>query len=238
VEHAETLREVDRLKDALLASVSHDLRTPLTTIKGVARELHDAPDVHAVYERALLIEEQADRLNRLVTDLLDTARLDAGTIPFDLSPNAAEDVLGALENQFAGRADRHRIKLRVDGAEILLGQFDFVQTLRVLTNLVENALKYAPVDTPVSVRAFARANRLVFEVTDHGPGIPAQLRDRLFEPFARIESASPDAGSAGLGLSIAQRLVQAQGGTIVYHPAPGGGAQFSFDVPLVSSILQ
>jgi two-component system sensor histidine kinase KdpD len=115
-----------------------------------------------------------------------------------------------------------------------MGRFDFVQTVRVLTNLVENAMKYAPIDTPIDVHAFARNGRLVFEVLDRGPGIAPELRGRLFEPFSRAEVARPDTGSAGLGLSIAKRLVEAQQGTIAYVPRPEGGACFTFDFPLVT----
>jgi two-component system sensor histidine kinase KdpD len=227
VERAEALREADKLKDALLASLSHDLRTPLTTIKALAQELQPLGD-----ERTLIIEEQADRLNRLVTDLLDVARLDGGALPLDIQVNAADDLLGAVVQHVSGRPDRNRLNVALDDpAALSLGHFDFVHSLRILTNLLDNALKYAPVDTPVDVTAGLDNGEIVFRVADHGAGIPAQDRERLFTPFYRPAGRVPDAGSAGLGLSIARRLAVAQDGTLQYSERPGGGAVFELRLP-------
>jgi two-component system sensor histidine kinase KdpD len=227
VERAEALREADKLKDALLASLSHDLRTPLTTIKGLAHELQSLGD-----ERTLIIEEQADRLNRLVTDLLDAARLDGGALPLDIQVNAADDLLGAVVQQVSGRPDRNRLKVALDDPSSLsLGRFDFVHSLRILANLVDNALKYAPVDTPIELTGGLENGEIVFRVADHGLGIPAEERDRIFTPFYRSPRRMSDAGSAGLGLSIARRLAEAQSGTLMYSERPGGGAVFELRLP-------
>ncbi len=228
VERAEALREADKLKDALLASLSHDLRTPLTTIKGLAHELQTIGD-----ERTLIIEEQADRLNRLVTDLLDVARLDGGALPLDIQVNAADDLLGAVVQHVSGRPDRNRLKVSLDDPSALsLGRFDFVHSLRILANLVDNALKYAPVDTPVEVTSGLDNGQIVFRVADHGSGIPVGDRDRIFTPFYRPRSRPADAGSAGLGLSIARGLAEAQHGSLTYSDRPGGGALFELRLPL------
>lgn len=227
VERAEALREADKLKDALLASLSHDLRTPLTTIKGLAHELQSIGD-----ERTLIIEEQADRLNRLVTDLLDVARLDAGALPLDIQVNAADDLLGAVVQHVSGRLDQDRLKVALDDpSELSLGRFDFVHSLRILTNLVDNALKYAPVATSVEVSGGLENGELVFRVADRGSGIPAGDRDRIFTPFYRPSGRNPDTGSAGLGLSIARRLAEAQRGSLRYNDRPGGGAMFELRLP-------
>jgi K+-sensing histidine kinase KdpD len=227
VERAEALREADKLKDALLASLSHDLRTPLTTIKALAHELQPLGD-----ERTLIIEEQADRLNRLVTDLLDVARLDGGALPLDIQVNAADDLLGAVVQHVSGRPDRHRLKVALDDPSSLsLGRFDFVHSLRILANLVDNALKHAPVDTPVDVTGGLDNGEIVFRVADRGAGIPATERDRLFTPFYRASGRVPDAGSVGLGLSIARRLAEAQRGTLGYSDRPGGGSVFELRLP-------
>lgn len=227
VERAEALREADKLKDALLASLSHDLRTPLTTIKGLAHELQPLGD-----ERTLIIEEQADRLNRLVTDLLDVARLDGGALPLDIQVNAADDLLGAVVQHVSGRPDRNRLKVTLDDPSSLsLGRFDFVHSLRILTNLVDNALKYAPVDTPVEVSGGVDNGEIVFRVADHGAGIPVSERDRIFTPFYRPAGGVADAGSAGLGLSIARRLAEAQSGTLRYRASNTGGAVFELRLP-------
>ena len=227
VERAEVLREADKLKDALLASLSHDLRTPLTTIKALAHELQPMGD-----ERTLIIEEQADRLNRLVTDLLDVARLDGGALPLDLQVNAADDLLGAVVQHVSGRSDRLRLRVALDDpASLSLGRFDFVHSLRILTNLVDNALKHAPVDTAVDVTGGLDNGDLVFRIADRGSGIPPTERERLFTPFYRPAGRVADAGSAGLGLSIARRLAEAQGGTLRYSERDGGGAVFELRLP-------
>jgi two-component system, OmpR family, sensor histidine kinase KdpD len=232
VERAEALREADKLKDALLASLSHDLRTPLTTIKGLAHELQPLGD-----ERTLIIEEQADRLNRLVTDLLDVARLDGGALPLDIQVNAADDLLGAVVQHVAGRPDRNRLKVALDDPSSLsLGRFDFVHSLRILANLVDNALKYAPVDTPVDVTGGLDNGEIVFRVADHGRGIPSEERERIFTPFYRPAGRSADFGSAGLGLSIARRLAEAQSGTLRYSDRQGGGAVFELRLPAANPL--
>jgi two-component system sensor histidine kinase KdpD len=231
VERAEALREADKLKDALLASLSHDLRTPLTTIKGLAHELQPLGD-----ERTLIIEEQADRLNRLVTDLLDVARLDGGALPLDIQVNAADDLLGAVVQHVSGRPDRNRLKVALDDPSSLsLGRFDFVHSLRILANLVDNALKYAPVDTPVDVTGGLDDGEIVFRVAYRGAGIPSAEQERLFTPFYRPAGRVPDSGSAGLGLSIARRLAEAQSGTLRYGDRHGGGSVFELRLPGAST---
>jgi two-component system sensor histidine kinase KdpD len=229
VERAEVLREAGRLKDALLAAVSHDLRTPLTSIKGLAREISELGD-----ERALIIEEEADRLNRLVSDLLDVARLDGGSLRLDLQVNAVEDLLGATLQQFAGRAERDRIHARLDAPdEMPLGKFDFVHALRIVTNLVENALKYSPSESPVELSGGLEGTTVVIRVSDVGAGLSPESVDHAFQPFARLDDGAPSVGSAGLGLSIARGLAQAQGGSVEHKPRTGGGSTFTLRLPAV-----
>lgn len=227
VERAEALREADKLKDALLASLSHDLRTPLTTIKALAHELQPLGD-----ERTLIIEEQADRLNRLVTDLLEVARLEGGALALDIQINAADDLLGAVVQQVSGRPDENRLKVSLDDpATLSFGRFDFVHSLRILGNLVDNAFKYAPPGTPIEVTGGVDSGSLVFRVSDRGNGISAEERDGVFTPFYRSPLRPPGARSGGLGLSIARRLAEAQGGTLSYSDRDGGGATFELRLP-------
>jgi two-component system sensor histidine kinase KdpD len=210
VERAEALREADKLKDALLASLSHDLRTPLTTIKALAHELQPLGD-----ERTFIIEEQADRLNRLVTDLLEVARL------------------GAVVQQVSGRPDQNRLKVSLDDpATLSFGRFDFVHSLRILGNLVDNAFKYAPPGTPIEVTGGVDGDALIFRVCDHGSGIAAAERDGVFTPFYRSPIRPSGTQSGGLGLSIARRLAEAQGGTLTYVDRDGGGAGAIFELRL------
>ncbi|HEU4561858.1 MAG TPA: ATP-binding protein [Longimicrobium sp.] len=225
-EHAEALRESDRLKDALIAAVSHDLRTPLTTIKALAHDLAAEGDL-----RAADIEEEADRLNRFVADLLDLSRLNAGAIRVQPEVVAAEDVVGAALQRVSGSVKREIVVDLHPHEVLLLGRMDFVQSLRVLVNLIENADKYAPPGTPVELSARQEGDRLVFVVADRGPGIPPDEEEAVFAPFHRAGGRAPDAGGAGLGLSIARRLAEAQGGTLRYHPRPGGGSAFVYALP-------
>jgi two-component system sensor histidine kinase KdpD len=228
-ERAEALREADRLKDALIASVSHDLRTPLTTIKALAHELREGGD-----ERAVVIEEEADRLNRFVADLLDLSLLNAGELRVRPEVAAAEDLLGAALQRVSGSLGGREIRARIEGGETIpLARFDFVHSLRVLVNLLENAHKYAPPLTPLDVVAVRRGDRLAIEVADRGPGIPPAELDRVFAPFSRARGATPDASGAGLGLSIARRLADAQGGALEYVPREGGGSVFILSLPAV-----
>lgn len=228
-EHMEGLREADRLKDALLASVSHDLRTPLTSIRAAASELRAGGE-----EKAAVIVEEADRLNRVVTDLLDLSRAAAGAMPVHAELNAAEDLIGTalqrLNGAASGAADV-RVVLPRDGT-LPVGRFDFVHALRALTNILENALRHSPEPGSVEIQVEVEQEDLVITVSDRGPGISAEDQPRLFEPFFRSASAAGTQGT-GLGLAIARRVAEAQGGRVLYRPRPGGGSVFELRLPAV-----
>jgi two-component system sensor histidine kinase KdpD len=230
-EHAEALREADSLKDALLAAVSHDLRTPLTTIKALAHDIATAGD-----ERAATIEQQADRLNRMVADLLSLSRLNAGALPVRTELNAAEDLVGAAIQQVSGTLNGREVQASIEWSEpVLVGRFDFVHSLRILVNLIENAVKYSPDTAPVEIAVKRDGHVLCITVADRGPGIAPSEQARIFEPFYRIAGVSPDGGGgAGLGLAIARRLAEAQGGTVTFHDRPGGGSEFTLELPAVT----
>jgi two-component system sensor histidine kinase KdpD len=228
-ERAGALREADRLKDALIASVSHDLRTPLTTIKALAHDLGALGD-----ERSQIIEEQADRLNHFVADLLDLSRLTAGAMPQHIELNAVDDLLSAALQEAEGRlAGRHvDVELPGDGA-LLVGRFDLAHSVRVLVNLIENAHKYSPPGAPVTIAARRDEVELVVSVGDRGAGVPAGEEERIFTPFYRPPGMPGDSGSAGLGLAIARRMAEAQGGHVRYEPRSGGGSLFVIRLPAV-----
>src|SRR5437870_1669331 len=228
-ERAEAWREADRLKDILLASVSHDLRTPLTTIKVLAEEGVARGDPNA-----LAIEEQADRLGHLVADLLDLSRLNSGAMPVHPELNTAEDLVGAAVRHTAGFLKDRPVETRIDFTEpALVGRFDFVQSLRILSNLLSNAAHYTPPSSPIELSVHRDGAALVFAVADRGPGIPAGEQERIFEPFYRPAGAPADVGrgGAGLGLAIARRLAALQGGTLAYAARPGGGSVFTLRLP-------
>ena len=225
VERVEALREADRLKDALLASVSHDLRTPLTTIRALANEMRDTGD-----ERLVIIEEEAGRLNRLVTDLLDFSRIRSGIFSLEPSLNAAEDLVGSMLQQLRGVPGSDRIEVVIPPGSLLVGRFDFVHALRALVNLVENALRHSSdVEAPVEVHVFKDAETLCFAVLDRGSGVPDADRKRIFEPFQR--ATGNDHSGTGLGLAIALEVAEAQGGSVSYRPRTGGGSVFELRLP-------
>jgi two-component system sensor histidine kinase KdpD len=127
------------------------------------------------------------------------------------------------------------LNIAAGGDPLLFGKFDFSQTLRALVNLIENAAKYSPRDAAIDVAAFRDGPWLVFEVADRGPGVPADQRERIFEPFYQQPGRSPDVGSTGLGLSIARGLAQAQGGDVMLRDREGGGSVFSLRVPGIAT---
>jgi two-component system, OmpR family, sensor histidine kinase KdpD len=227
-EHADALRQADELKNALLASVSHDLRTPLTTIKALAHAIAAGGD-----DRAVTIEEESDRLNRFVADLLDLSRIAGGALVVAPEVNAVEDLLGAALQRVSGALNGRTLDVSLGADEpMLVGRFDFVHSLRILVNLIENALKYSPAGSRIELRARRDGEALELTVADRGPGVPLPERQRIFEPFYRPAGGPPDAGGAGLGLSIARRLAEAQGGTVRYEPRDGGGSLFVVRLPV------
>lgn len=234
---AELARESDQLKSALLSSVSHDLRTPLAGIKAAASSLLQ-DDVHWSEEDrrafALDIDSEADRLTRLVSNLLDLSRIEAGAI----SPVKEWEDLGDLIHRVV-----HRLQPRLDDHPVLLDvpenappvQLDAVQIEQVLTNLIENAVKYSLPGTPIRVRADVRdgpaGREALIAVSDEGPGIPVLERDRIFDKFYRLSGAARRAGGTGMGLAIVKGLVDAHGGRVSVENAPGHGSTFIVTLP-------
>jgi two-component system sensor histidine kinase KdpD len=234
---AATLRDMDRLKNALLAAVSHDLRTPLTTVKALA---------HAIVERgaapgdsnAISIEEEADRLTSLITDLLDYSRLTGGALQLTPQIESADDLIGAALAGARGILESRTVRV-TDGktAVMLLGRFDFVHSVRALVNLIENAVKYSAPDTPIEIGVHRHGDRLEISVADRGHGIGVEEEERIFQPFYRGPGPAPAAHGAGLGLSISRGLAVAQGGDVTYEARPGGGSVFSLVLPAAEEPL-
>lgn len=226
---AQDLREANRLKDEVLATVSHDLRTPLTSIKLLAQASAGRGD-----PAASSIEQQADRLSRMVSNVLDLSSIRSGTVRLEMEINTAEDVIAAAVAQAQGGLNGRALVTGVDLDEPeLVARFDFVQTLRILGNLIDNALRYSPDGAAVHVTASREEQWIAIRVIDAGPGVPEEERDRIFEAFYRPRRQSPDGGSSGLGLSIAQRLAELQDGSVCYEPRPGGGSIFTVRLPAV-----
>jgi len=227
---AEALRRSDLVKTALLRAVSHDLRTPLTGVRtavGALRNqtLHLSDDDRA--ELLETIELDTDRLARLVDDLLDLSRLEAGAASPDQELWSLDDVVREAVDALGARA-------RVDiVGEAPLVNVDAAQVQRVLANLIENALRYSPADSRVLIRITATRKEAIVRVVDQGPGVDESELERIFEPFYR--QAGDTRSGAGLGLAIARGFAAANGGRVWAESRPGQGATFALALPVVET---
>jgi two-component system sensor histidine kinase KdpD len=222
--------EAERLRSALLSAVSHDLRTPLATITGAATALRDGLVEGEDARRELVgaICDEAERLERRVRNLLDMTRLESGEVQLRRDWVPVEEVVGGaltcLERQLAGRPVMTQC-----GDDLPLLHVDPVLLEQLFVNVIENAAKYTPAGTPVEISARAEGARVVIEIADRGPGIPAGMEERVFERFRR--GAPGSAPGVGLGLAIARAIAEAHGGTLEAENRPGGGATFRMSLP-------
>ena len=225
----EVLGEVERQRSALLRSVSHDLRTPLAAIHAAATELRSDVVHDAATSRSLLdlVGDESERLDRLVGNLLSLSRIEADALqPRRQAVDVAELIdacTGRLPRLFAGTP------LTVDvPRDLPIISADHWQLDQVVTNLLENAVRHSPPGTPVRIAVRADAGAVVLTVDDEGPGIPAEQRAAVFEPF-RTGAPAP---TSGIGLAICRAIVEAHGGTIGAGDGPGGGARLTVHLPV------
>ena len=222
--------ETERLRNALLSSVSHDLRTPLGVIEGAASTLLEDPaviDGATLQDLVQTIHEEADRLGRQVRNLLDMTRVESGALVAAREWESLEEVVGAaLDRVTAGLEGREVV---VDLPPALLVACDAVLLEQVFVNLLENALKYTPPRSPIEIRAAAEGDEIVAAVADRGPGIPEHARDLVFEKFYRLRDGG--GSGAGLGLAICRGIVAVHGGRIWVEDRAGGGAVFRVALP-------
>ncbi|MBT9503522.1 MAG: DUF4118 domain-containing protein [Burkholderiaceae bacterium] len=223
--------ESERLRNSLLSALSHDLRTPLAVVYGLADTLAALPELPAAgQDMAQALRQEAQRINAMVNKLLDMARLQSGAVQLRLEWQPIEEVVGsalqAMQPVLAGR----KIAIAL-APELPLVQLDAVLIERVLCNLLENAAKYTPAGTAIDIAAEARNSELLLSVADHGPGLPAGREEQLFDKFTRGEKESSTPG-VGLGLAICRAIMQAHQGRIWAETAVGGGARFVLSLPL------
>ncbi len=228
--------ETSQLRAALFSSVTHDLRTPLASIKASVTSLLDATTTHDPgQQRELLatVLEETDRLNRLVGNILDLARVRAGALVPAKEPTSIEEVIESVLHRMAPTLEGLAVRtvIRPDLPEVPI---DPVQIDQVLTNLLENAARFSPPGGEVVVSASLWHRAIQVRVVDQGPGIPPGERERAFEPFVRGEGADGRRGS-GLGLAIARAIVLAHGGRIWIEGAPGGGTAVVFELPIADA---
>jgi two-component system sensor histidine kinase KdpD len=232
-ERAHVRAETERLRNLLLSSVSHDLRTPLASITGAASTLLENDErLDAGTRRDLLetLHEEADRLNRLVQNLLEMTRLESGALQLHTEWHSVEELVGAALGRFGKALARRPVTTRVP-PELPLVPMDDVLIEQVLINLLDNALKYTPAESPIEVSAEDGGGAVLIEVADRGPGLPPGEERRIFEKFHRTEAA-PTVRGAGLGLAICRGIVQAHGGRIWAENRPGGGVTVRFTLPV------
>jgi two-component system sensor histidine kinase KdpD len=241
VETALRAAEADRLRQALLTSISHDLRTPLAAIVGSAGTLRDfAADLTEASraELAGTILDESERLNRFIANLLDMTRLESGAVTPNHAPHDLGEIVGSAL-QRAGRvlAGRHA---DVDLApDLPMVEVDPVLMEQVLFNLLDNAAKHAPEDTGISIRGRHDASGVVLEIADEGEGIPPDQTERIFDKFHRAQKGDSVRAGTGLGLAICRGFVEAMGGTIVAaNRADGPGAVFTVTLPAAASLAE
>jgi two-component system sensor histidine kinase KdpD len=232
----ELLRRTDALRSALLSSVSHDLRTPLSSIKAAASSLLQEDVQWSDEERrsfATAIEREADRLNRLVGNLLDMSRIEGGALkpekelyPID---ELIHDVLGHMQFVLQGREIKTALPDDLPPVEL-----DYLQMDQVLTNLIENAVRYTPPESPIEICVDVFPDEIMVSIADRGPGIPPHDLERIFDKFYRVLGTARKATSTmgtGLGLAVCRGLIEAHGGRIWAENRAGGGAIFRFTLP-------
>lgn len=235
--NARALAESDRLKSTLLNSVSHDLRTPLAIIKGAATNLLSTDvqwDDAARREMLATIDMEADRLNRLVGELLQMSRIEAGAIQQARAWYDWGDVIAQVAARIRPRLASHPIEMELadDLPPVLIS---YAQIDQALTNLLENAARYAPAGSTITIRADATPSAARVTVLDRGPGIPPAMIDHIFDKFVRAAPPERAADGMGLGLAICKGLIEAHGGAIRAYNRPDGGAAFEIVLPLAAA---
>jgi K+-sensing histidine kinase KdpD len=232
---ARALRELDTMRTEFLANVSHELRTPLAVIKGSANSLLQ-PDVifdeQTRREFLVSIDKDADTLTRLVDDLLMISRLEADALEVRKKPNRLIDVICAIKDGLENLTLKHR--LHIDIPEVIpTVEIDEGRIGEVLTNLVENAVKFSDDDTNIYIQALYEGDEVLISVADEGIGIPPELHQKIFERFFQGEGRKAGRRKGtGLGLAICQGIIEAHGGKIWVESQPGKGAKFSFSLPV------
>ncbi len=232
VSRTEALRQSDELKSALLASVSHDLRTPLTSIRAAVDNLLQSDiewDKSALHEFHVIISEEVSRLTRLVQNLLEMARIDAGELRLSKEWVSMREVFNSVLDRLDARRNHHVI-IEPGDAETLV-KIDSRLVVEALANIVGNAAKYSPAGSDILLEANIKEDQLSISVKDRGPGIAPDEIDHVFDKFFRSRHQHRSTGT-GMGLAIARGIIEAHGGKIWVESSVGEGAAFTFTLPV------
>jgi two-component system sensor histidine kinase KdpD len=228
-QNAQIKAETESVRNSLLAGISHDLRTPLSSIVGASSSLAEDDgrlDAHARRELARTIYDEARRMTTLADNILDMARLEAGAVSLHRDWYPLEEVVGSVLTRLRARLAGRPLEVRLS-RELPLLKLDTIMIGQVLINLIENALKYTPEGTPIEITAEIGPGEVTVAVADRGPGIPRGFEERLFDKFYRAAPEGAQSG-VGLGLTICRAVVEAHRGKIWAENRPGGGAVFRF----------
>jgi signal transduction histidine kinase len=236
-------KAMDRMKDEFVSIVSHELRTPVTSIKGFLELIMEAPKDSLTEDQAPFLEamrRNTDRLESLINDLLDLSRLEGGMVALDRSAFHFQEVVTQVLGEMKSDIETKKIKVSLlDSKTDILVQGDRSRVVQILANLLSNAVKYSPAESSIEVDANpmpGASDFLRVDVRDHGPGIPSEDMDKLFQKFYRIDNSSTrTTAGTGLGLAITKALVELHGGEIWVESEAGKGSVFSFTLPIGSA---
>lgn len=235
VERAKLAAEADRLRSALLTSISHDLKTPLAAILGAAGMLREPPDGLGKDDEAELlgtVVDESERLNRFIANLLDMTRIESGATAPNAGLHFVGDIVGTALQRTRKITAGHQLAVDIP-ADLPMVSIDPVLFEQVLFNLIDNAAKYAPEGTTIGLTGWADGASLILQVIDEGPGIPAEDLERIFDSFYRVRKGDQVRAGTGLGLSICRGFVEAMGGTIMAaNRQDRGGAIFTIRMPI------
>ncbi len=233
VEEARLIKETEDFRNAMLSSLTHDFKTPLASILGTISSLRhygSMYDAHTQDEMLGMAQEESERLNRYLGNLLDITRLDTGTLQPKSEIIDISDIVGAVLKRFQSWPEGKRIATAI-APELPMVPLDFMLTEQALFNIIDNALKYAP-DGQVIIRAFATNGMCTIAIEDSGPGIPPEHLARIFDRFYRVKSADRQRAGTGLGLAVSKGFTEAMGGKLVASNRPKGGAVFTMTFPI------
>ena len=225
--------QAEQMRNSLLSSVSHDLRTPLASISGTAENLLESVPAEKKTQREMLqtIVDETHQLVRLIDNLLDMARLDAGSLALNRQWHVLEELVGSALARLRRELVNHHVQVHIP-ADLPLLHVDGFLLEQVFVNLLENAARYTPAGTKIEISAKCVGNRTEIRVADNGPGLPPGSEMKVFEKFFRAAASSPDARrGVGLGLAICQGMIQSLGGRITAANRPTGGAEFVISLP-------